>query len=107
MPEKTSRSTRNTTIDTFRLVAAFFVVTIHLFGAKYWNPYSNILAQTFYFMNRLAVPFFFVVTGYFLVVPSKAVGQNKRADFANLTSNITPAHSVNPVKTAIAGGGNY
>jgi surface polysaccharide O-acyltransferase-like enzyme len=66
--------TRNTTIDSMRLIFAFLVVFIH---AKYICTeslfYDSTKLQILDFIAKLAVPFFFMVSGYYLF--------NKKQDY--------------------------
>jgi peptidoglycan/LPS O-acetylase OafA/YrhL len=55
---------RNSSIDTIRLVAAVLVIFLHipeLYNHLYDNPIINAVMA----VARLAVPFFFVISGYF------------------------------------------
>lgn len=56
---------RNKGIEYFRLVAAFMVVCIHTFPFKSINKDLDIYITLTLF--RVAVPFFFVTTGYFIL----------------------------------------
>lgn len=51
----------NHSINTFRLIAAFFIVCIHSF-AGYNTPFNDIVSG----LSRFAVPIFLMITGYFL-----------------------------------------
>lgn len=59
--EKIPNSERNITIDIFRLFAAFLVVSIHtgIFDLTMLGPYAMRI-------KTLSVPFFAIVSGYFL-----------------------------------------
>lgn len=48
---------RNSTIDIFKAISAYMVITIH-YGFPFGGTYMNALA-------RVAVPFFFMVSGYY------------------------------------------
>lgn len=54
---------RITSVDTFRTIAIFIVIGIHIVNA---SPFGN-LPMDFWFnqLNRFAVPFFFVASSYF------------------------------------------
>ncbi|WP_448214111.1 acyltransferase [Colwellia sp. MEBiC06753] len=54
---------RNSTIDFARLIAAFFVITLHV---GYYQDVSYIFGEVARLSGRWAVPFFFVVSGYFI-----------------------------------------
>ena len=54
-------------IDHFRMIAAFLVVAIHIAPLSYWN--ENIDYLITYCLGRVAVPFFFMITGYFVIAP--------------------------------------
>ena len=51
---------RNSLIDLFRFVCAFFVVTIHI------HLPGSVFRGVIFPLTRMAVPFFFMVSGYFL-----------------------------------------
>lgn len=58
------RFSRNSVIDILRVIGAFLVVTIHAYPFQDILPVVNfILTQS---VARVAVPFFFVTSGYFL-----------------------------------------
>ena len=67
---------RNNTIDLFKLIASFSVITVHV------GLYADI-SQTFGEIARLsgrwAVPFFFLVTGAFLAINKREKKCNKQA----------------------------
>ena len=51
-------------IDYFRLIASVFVIAIHTGPlSSYWNAGNFWITRV---LGRLAVPFFFMTTGYFL-----------------------------------------
>lgn len=54
-------------IDYFRVVAAFMVIAIHISPFTVWN--NNIDYLLTYCLGRVAVPFFFMTTGYFILAP--------------------------------------
>jgi len=58
---------RNYSIDLFRLLGAFSVVIIHAkYGTLSTNAISNILAINIRLLSRWAVPFFFLISGFYL-----------------------------------------
>lgn len=63
-------------IDYFRIVAALLVVAIHIY------PFSNIFEPLDFFVTRvvgrIAVPFFFVITGYFFYKTPYSIDKLKR-----------------------------
>lgn len=67
MERKVIRNKNFAGIDYFRLIAAFMVIAIHV------SPFSNIDRNLdfiiTYCMGRIAVPFFLMVTGYFVLAP--------------------------------------
>lgn len=65
MRTNTAKLNRNSTIDTLRLVAAFLVVVIHS-GIHGIEGKAGFFGTILLIFGRLAVPFFFVVSGYFL-----------------------------------------
>lgn len=54
-------------IDYFRLIAAFMVIAIHVSPWSVWNADMEYLLT--YCVGRIAVPFFFMTTGYFVLAP--------------------------------------
>lgn len=54
-------------IDYFRFAAAFMVIAIHTSPLSFWNETADFLVT--YCLARVAVPFFFMVTGYFVLAP--------------------------------------
>lgn len=54
-------------LDYFRLVAAFMIVAIHTSPLKSFNEVADFLVT--YCMGRVAVPFFLMVTGFFVLAP--------------------------------------
>ena len=58
----TATSARNQSVDTFRLLAALGVVILHV---EYPNV-PNEIAIGLRLMSRWAIPFFFLISGYFL-----------------------------------------
>ncbi|WP_420329396.1 serine racemase VanT catalytic subunit [Paenibacillus gorillae] len=61
-------------MDTFKLVAAFLVITIHLGPLLSVDPYADFVLTGI--IARLAVPFFFIASGFFLF--GKRSGDRKR-----------------------------
>tara|TARA_B100001063_G_C16754220_1_gene552124 strand:+ start:549 stop:1526 length:978 start_codon:yes stop_codon:yes gene_type:complete len=59
---------RNSTIDFARFVAAFFVVALHV---GYYNDMLVGFGEMARISGRWAVPFFFMVTGYFIGIQGK------------------------------------
>ncbi|WP_099222820.1 alanine racemase [Listeria costaricensis] len=54
-------------IDDFRLVAAIMVIAIHTYPfASFWQTGDDLITLTLF---RVAVPFFFMVSGYYLLGP--------------------------------------
>lgn len=54
-------------IDNFRIMAALMVIAIHVFPfSSYGNTLDNLITLTLF---RLAIPFFFMISGYFLIGP--------------------------------------
>lgn len=53
-----STTQRNTTLDVLKCLACFLIVTIHA-------PFPSYLGALFLTVARIAVPFFFMVSGYF------------------------------------------
>lgn len=54
-------------IDYFRFVAAFMVIAIHISPFAIWNKDIDFLLT--YCLGRVAVPFFLMTTGYFVLAP--------------------------------------
>ncbi|EEZ4074081.1 acyltransferase family protein, partial [Escherichia coli] len=67
---------RNYSIDTMRFVACFFIIAVHIGG---YPQQGELFTEVFRGVSRWAVPFFFLVTGYFLSC------QNKRKLLLRLT----------------------
>lgn len=62
------RNRRNyAAIDNFRLAAALLIVAIHTSPLKSFHETADFLAT--YCFGRIAVPFFLMVTGYFVLAP--------------------------------------
>lgn len=59
---------RNSTIDFMRLVAAFFVIALHV---GYYQDVSYHFGEVVRLSGRWAVPFFFLVSGYFIGIQEK------------------------------------
>lgn len=57
----------NRKIDMFRMVAAFFIVAIHTAPFESVNKTLDYLFT--YCIGRIGVPFFLMVTGYFVLAP--------------------------------------
>lgn len=55
--------TRNHTIDALRIIAAFCVVILHV---RFYPEYPQAVGAGIRLFGKWAVPFFFLVTGYFL-----------------------------------------
>lgn len=66
-------------IDGFRIVAAILVIAIHIGPFSGWNPDIDYLFS--YCLARVAVPFFLMTTGYFILAPS---GKGDSKDSARL-----------------------
>lgn len=62
----TKKSERNTTIDAIRFFAAFLIVFIHSGAFSEWAPSLGYVGAVLQALARLAVPFFFLASGYFL-----------------------------------------
>lgn len=71
-------------IDNFRLAAAFFIVAIHTGPLQSFSETGDFLVT--YCMGRVAVPFFLMVTGFFVLAPyQKFLGRtSERAEMAAL-----------------------
>lgn len=67
-------------IDRFRLAAAMMVIAIHTAPFSVWNDTADFMIT--YCVCRVAVPFFFMVTGCFVLGPYLAdrAGRNASAD---------------------------
>lgn len=64
-------------IDYFRLAAAFMVIAIHTAPLSSWNETADFMVT--YCLARIAVPFFFMVTGYFVFAPYLNSGFRKKS----------------------------
>lgn len=54
---------RNSSFDTARFFACFFIVAVHI---GYYNDYSQQFGEMFRALSRWALPFFFLISGYFI-----------------------------------------
>jgi surface polysaccharide O-acyltransferase-like enzyme len=70
-------------IDTFRLVAAILVIAIHTSPLTSFSGYTDFLLTRI--VGRVAVPFFFMVTGFFLY-KEEIIQRNKLISFLKKTS---------------------
>ena len=62
-------------VDNFRLIAAFLIVAIHTAPLESFSETADFLVT--YCIGRVAVPFFLMVTGFFVLAPyQKAMGRN-------------------------------
>lgn len=74
-------------IDYFRLAAAFMVIGIHIGPFSAWSKDADFIVT--YCMGRAAVPFFLMVTGYFVMAPYVLSDcQKKKSVYRYLTKNI-------------------
>lgn len=71
-------------IDYFRFIAAFLVVAIHISPFQVWNETVDFLFT--YCIGRIAVPFFLMTTGYFVLAPY-VLKQKKEAISKYMTKN--------------------
>jgi surface polysaccharide O-acyltransferase-like enzyme len=67
----TDSQTRNQSVDTFRLLAALCVVILHL----RYNSLPSEVAVGMRLMSRWAIPFFFIISGYFLALKTSKTKQ--------------------------------
>lgn len=65
--KSTTRQQTQTAIDPFRLVAAFLIVAIHTAPLSTFSETADFLFS--YCFARIAVPFFLMTTGYFVLSP--------------------------------------
>lgn len=78
---------RNNSIDLFKLIAAFFIMTLHTsYGSM---PVS--LEEIIKLSGRWAVPFFFMSTGYFL---NKKITSENHFNFNKIENNVTSLISI-------------
>ncbi|TGY97934.1 hypothetical protein E5329_02105 [Petralouisia muris] len=64
-------------IDQFRLIAACLIVAIHTSPLQSFSETADFLVT--YCIGRVAVPFFLMVTGFFVLAPyQKSIGRNSR-----------------------------
>lgn len=63
-------------IDYFRLAAALMVVGIHIGPFSGWSKDADYLLT--YCLGRIAVPFFLMTTGYFVLAPYVSSGFQKK-----------------------------
>ena len=74
-------------IDYFRLAAAFMVIAIHVAPLSSWNETADFMVT--YCLARVAVPFFFMVTGYFVFAPYLFSNFRKKEKFRRFLSKNT------------------
>ena len=86
-------NTRNKGIDLFRLIAAMMVVAIHTFPFQSVAPQlDEIVTLTFF---RVAVPFFFMTTGYFVLGPySKNTSYLQEKKIQNYLVNLVKIYGL-------------
>ncbi len=77
--ERKMCSVRSAGIDYFRMAAAFMVIAIHIAPFSYWNRDLDFLLT--YCLFRVAVPFFFMTTGYFVLAPYVKSGFRRKRSF--------------------------
>lgn len=83
----TGKTTHNHSIDCFRIIASFLVVCIHI-------PFRGTMGSIVIAFGKIAVPFFLVVSGYFLYRDDnqeflkRLVKQTKRILFLTLFANL-------------------
>ncbi|GGG54409.1 serine racemase VanT catalytic subunit [Paenibacillus radicis (ex Gao et al. 2016)] len=73
-------------IDTFKLIAAFLVITIHLGPLLSVDPYADFVLTGI--IARLAVPFFFIASGFFLFGKMKADRKRELASMRRFTLRV-------------------
>lgn len=66
-------------VDFFRIPAAFLVVAIHIAPFSNWIPVLDVLFT--YTIGRIAVPFFLMTTGFFVLAPYVRSKGRKRKRF--------------------------
>lgn len=81
---------RNAGIDYFRLAAAFMVIAIHIAPFSGWNKNMDFLLT--YCLCRVAVPFFFMATGYFVLAPYVRSGFRKKRAFCKFMVKNTAVY---------------
>jgi surface polysaccharide O-acyltransferase-like enzyme len=73
---------RQNGIDLFRIIAAFFIMILH---ADSFGDLDSEYVNNFRLLGRWAVPFYFIVTGYFI---EKKI-DNRHLDFTKIQNNIS------------------
>lgn len=63
-------------VDLFRMAAAVMVIAIHTASLSVWNDTADFMIT--YCLGRVAVPFFFMVTGFFVLGPYLAEQAGKK-----------------------------
>ena len=61
---------RNQIVDVFKIVSAIFVVFLHF-------PFPGYLGKAVFSIARFAVPFFFIVSGYYYSKSNKKLNWQK------------------------------
>lgn len=73
---------RNGLLDQNKLIAAFFVILLH-------SPFPGIVGEAFESLARFAVPFFFMVSGYYVYdKPRKAIKKSLLKNLLLLASSL-------------------
>ncbi len=76
-------------IDRFRLIAAFLVIAVHTFPLVSFSPQADFVLT--HVLARVAVPFFFMATGFFLlpgVFPALERNNNAGTETSCIKGNI-------------------
>lgn len=58
---------RNIGIDLIKIVACFLVITLHSLSPVDPVVYNNIFNISLYYVGTLAIPIFFMASGYFVL----------------------------------------
>lgn len=73
-------------IDNFRLAAAFLIVAIHTAPLESFSSTADFLVT--YCIGRIAVPFFLMVTGFFVLAPYQRFGGHSSEMAENVTLKL-------------------
>ncbi len=77
-----SKVSRNHSLDTLKCLCAFLVIVMHTTQSGYWT-------EMLYPIRRIAVPIFFIISGYFLFSSDIAVTTNRlKANISKVVSLV-------------------
>ena len=75
-------------VDLFRIPAALMVAAIHIAPFSTWNRVGDVLFT--YCLGRIAVPFFLMTTGFFVLAPYAKSGFRDKRRLVRFLRQNTP-----------------